>query len=206
MTFPDTLFQTLPSYFDAYRREQRQAFEAVDNTLFEAAAGLIEATYINGHTVFVCGNGGSAAIANHMVCDHGKLVQTDTNIHAKIISLCNSSEMLTAIGNDISFDDVFAYPLRSLAEKGDVLLTISGSGESENIIKAIEVAKKSEMKVIAFTGFSGGKSAVLADVNVHVASDNYGIIEDIHQSLMQIIAQFIRMKNMAPELISERRF
>lgn len=206
MTFPNELFLTASTFMEAYVVEQQKAINAVDFTSVEAATDILETAYKNNNVVYVCGNGGSAAIANHMVCDHGKLIQTDTSLRIKIHSLSNSSEMMTAIANDISYDEVFSYPLRSLGEKGDVLMTISGSGESPNIIKAIEAAKERQMQVIALTGFTGGKSASLSDVNVHVPCDNYGIAEDVHQSIMQIIAQFIRMKNMNSELIPDRKF
>jgi D-sedoheptulose 7-phosphate isomerase len=206
MTFPDQLFPSVSGFMDAYAEQQQKAMNGVDRSSLEIATDMFDLAYQQGRTVYVCGNGGSAAIANHMVCDHGKLVQTDTNLRVKIHSLSNSNELITAIANDISFDEVFSYPLQSMGQQDDILLTISGSGESPNIIKAIEAARDCNMKVVSFTGFSGGKSARLADVNVHVPSDNYGIVEDIHQSLMQIIAQFIRMKHMDANLIEERRF
>jgi len=206
MTFPDHSYSTASDYMNAYIIEHEKAFKAVDQSAFTAASELLDSTYQQGGTVFVCGNGGSAAVANHMVCDHGKLIQTDTQLRVKVISLCSSNELMTAISNDMSYDEVFSYPLRSLGQKGDVLLTISGSGESANIVRAIETAKEREMEVIAFTGFSGGKSAELSDINVHVPCDNYGIAEDIHQSLMQISAQYIRMKHMDKNLISKRKF
>lgn len=206
MTFPDTRFQNVSNYMDAYASQHQAAMQGVDRSALSAACDILEAAYLQNNFVFVCGNGGSAAIANHMVCDHGKLIETDTSIKVKIHSLCNSVELMTAIANDISYEDVFAYPLRSMGLKSDVLLTISGSGESPNVVKAAETAKELGMQVIAFTGFSGGKSADISDVNVHVPSENYGIIEDIHQGLMQVIAQFIRMKHMEEFLISQRRF
>jgi D-sedoheptulose 7-phosphate isomerase len=206
MTFPDIKFQNVSDYMDAYAFEHQTAMNGVDREALSTASDILETAYLQNNTVFVCGNGGSAAIANHMVCDHGKLIGTDTLLKVRIHSLCNSAELMTAIANDISYEEIFSYPLRSMGQDSDVLLTISGSGQSPNVIKATEAAKELGMHVIAFTGFSGGKSAELSDVNVHVPSDNYGIVEDIHQGLMQVIAQFIRMKNMEEGLISQRRF
>lgn len=206
MTFPDKLFSSMADYSDAYFGEYQKASASVDKAALTEAARRIEACYRRGATVFVCGNGGSTAIANHMVCDHGKLVQTDTDLVARVISLSNPTEMITAIGNDISYAEVFAYQLASLGRPGDVLVTISGSGDSPNVVRAIEVAREKGLESIAFTGFNGGRTAKMADVNLHVVADNYGIIEDVHQSLMQIIAQFIRLNNMPVELISERKF
>ena len=114
--------------------------------------------------------------------------------------------MLTAIANDLSYDDIFLFQLKTLANFGDALLTISASGDSENVVKAAIWARKNKMEIIAFTGFSGGRMANLATVNLHVKADNYGVIEDVHQSLMHILAQFIRLKYMSAGLIANRKF
>jgi D-sedoheptulose 7-phosphate isomerase len=108
--------------------------------------------------------------------------------------------------HDLSFDAVFVYQLRSLAKARDVLITISSSGDSENIVRAAGWAKENGLGVISMTGFSGGRSARIADVNLHVAADNYGVIEDVHQSLMHILAQHIRQAHMDEEIIQQRKF
>jgi phosphoheptose isomerase len=151
-------------------------------------------------------NGGSAAIANHLVCDHCKLVRTDTDLTPRIYSLSTTVEIITAIGNDISYDEIFVYQLRSLAKPGDALITISSSGDSENIVRAVLWAKENGFPVISMTGFIGGRSADIADVNLHVTADNYGVIEDVHQSLMHILAQYIRQVHMDKEIIKQRKF
>jgi len=109
-------------------------------------------------------------------CDHLKGVQTDTNIRPRIISLSSTIETITAIANDISYDDVFLYQLQTMADKDDVLITISSSGDSENVVKASDRARENGLYVIAFTGVLGGRTAKLAHVNLHVDGDNYGII------------------------------
>ena len=92
------------------------------------------------------------------------------------------------------------------AKPGDTLLTVSSSGDSENVVRAATWAKSNEMPVIAFTGFEGGRSADLATINLHVAADNYGVIEDTHQSLMHILAQYIRLAAMPDSLVEQRKF
>lgn len=206
MKFPAVAYPDIADFMADYGREHHAAFGKVDREAVAAAAKLFDATYRNHHTVFVCGNGGSAAIANHMVCDHGKLIGTDTKLRVRVQSLCSSNELMTAISNDLSFEDVFAFPLRAMAQPGDVLLTISGSGESPNVLKAQQTAREMGLSTVAFTGFDGGKSARRADINVHVPCQNYGIVEDIHQAIMQIIAQFIRMSHMDSALIATRKF
>lgn len=100
---------------------------------------------------------------------------------------------MSAIANDISVEEIFALPLRSLARPDDVLLAISSSGSSPNIVSAVRAAKTLSMTVVAMTGFDGGPVAAEADISLHVAANNYGIVEDVHQTLMHVLAQSLRM-------------
>jgi len=121
-------------------------------------------------------------------------------------SLSGSHELITAIGNDLSYADVFAYQLQGFGRTGDVLVTVSSSGESENIVRVIDWAKANGIATIALTGFSGGRSSKLADVNLHVDSQNYGVVEDLHQLLLHLLGQWLRMTQMPDALIAERKF
>lgn len=206
MTFPNKKYNKISEFTEEYIKRQSIAIKNLDLIALEDMSKLIERTYLDNRTLYVCGNGGSAAIANHMVCDHGKLVGTDTNVRVKICSLSNSIEMITALSNDLSYDEIYSYQIKNLGEYNDTLLTISASGNSPNIIKAMRSAKELGLNVISFTGFCGGESSKLSDININVNSDNYGIIEDVFQSLMQIVAQFIRMNNMNENLIKKRHF
>ncbi len=206
MTFPDEKYSSVSDYADAYFARVDRAQASVDRDKLTAALKLLEAAYEKGATLYVCGNGGSASISNHLVCDHSKGGQTDTDLKPKVVSLATNIEVITAIANDIAFDDVFVYQLQTLAEKGDVLLTISSSGDSENVVRAAKWAKENGVRVIAFTGFDGGRTARLADVNLHVEGDNYGVVEDTHQSLMHILAQYVRLKRMAESVVKKRKF
>jgi phosphoheptose isomerase len=206
MTFPDEKFASASAYADAYFQQYAKAAASVDRDRLKAAAGLLDAAYRRGATLFVCGNGGSAAIANSFVCDHAKLIQTDTAVVPKVYSLSANIPMMTAIANDLSYADVFVYQLRTMARSGDVLLTVSASGDSENVVRAAEWAKANGLETIAFTGFGGGRTGRMADVHLHADADNYGVIEDVHQSLMHILAQYIRLALMPEDLIRERKF
>ena len=206
MSFPDNKYKDAGSFIDAYFAEYSAAAKSVNREKLQQAADILTRVYTEGGIVYSCGNGGSAAIANHLVCDHCKLVRTDTTLTSRIVSLSATVEIITAIGNDISYDEVFAYQLRCLAKKGDALITISSSGNSENIVRAAAWAKENGIPVISLTGFEGGRSAQIADVNLHVTADNYGVIEDVHQSLMHVLAQYIRQAHMAEHLIQERKF
>jgi phosphoheptose isomerase len=206
MTFPDERYGDCGLYAEAYFARLQEAAATVDPVRVRAAAALLADVYRSGGFVYSCGNGGSAAIANHLVCDHCKGVATDTGLRPRVHSLSTTVEVITAVGNDISFDEVFVYQLSQLARPGDALVTISSSGDSENIVRAVQWAKENGLPVISMTGFSGGRSAQLADVNIHVQADNYGVVEDVHQSMMHILAQHVRQAHMDDDLIRERKF
>ena len=206
MTFPDEKFADVAAYFDAYAERLAVAAASVDRAALARAAALLDDAYARGAGVFACGNGGSASISNHLVCDHLKGIQTDTEVRPHVHSLSTNMELLTAIANDISYDDVFVYQLSTLAGAGDVLITISASGDSENVVRAAEWARDNELKVIAFTGFDGGRTGGLATVHLHVEGDNYGVVEDAHQSLMHVLAQYLRQARMSEDRIAGRKF
>ena len=146
--------------------------------------------------IFSCGNGGSAAIANHLVCDCLKGVRSGTSLRPKVHSLSTAVELITAITNDIAPEEMFAYQLSSMARADDVLIAISSSGRSANIVRALSEAKSLGLATIAMTGFSGGEAAKLADISLHVSAENYGLVEDIHQSLMHILTQYLRQAHL----------
>ena len=206
MSFHDERYTDAGAYADAYFGFSAAAAAAVDRKSLEAAAAVLTKVHEEGGMVYSCGNGGSAAIANHLVCDHCKAVQSDTGLHPRIYSLSATIEIMTAVSNDLSYDEVFVYQLRSLAKPGDALVAISSLGDSENIVRAVTWAKEHGVPVIAMTGFSGGRAATLADVNLHVPDDNYGVVEDVHQSLMHILAQYIRQAHMNATTIEQRTF
>jgi len=206
MTFPDSKFDQIAAYSDAYFEHYTKAAASVDREKLAAAVKILKGAYENKKNLYVCGNGGSASISNHLVCDHGKLIATDTDLLPRTESLASNIEVITAIANDISYDQVFVHQLKIAADPGDVLITVSSSGDSENIVQAATWARTNDIDVISMTGFSGGRSAEIASVNLHVDGDNYGVIEDVHQSLMHLLGQFMRQARMDEKLIKERKF
>jgi len=206
MIFPEKQYADIGEFADDYLTRLSHTASSVDRDRLAEAAGILEDTYQSGATLFVCGNGGSAAIANSFVCDHAKLIRTDTSVSPRVISLSANVPMMTAVANDLSYDEVFVYQLQGQAREGDVLLTISASGDSENVVRAARWAKENGLTVIAFTGFEGGRTAQLATVNLHVDGFNYGIVEDTHQSLMHILAQYIRQKHMEALQVPTSKF
>ncbi len=206
MTFPNKPYTTAKAYLDDYTREVIAAYEAIDGLQLEEAAAVLNDTIARDGQIFSCGNGGSAAISNHLVCDHVKSVSTHTELLPRVQSLSSCVEIITAIANDDSYAEVFRYQLSRSGRKGDTLIAISSSGDSENIVRAITWAKENGLATIALTGFKGGRSRQMADVSLHVETSNYGVVEDVHQSLMHILAQYIRQAHMDTDQIEQVKF
>lgn len=194
--FPDRLIPDAGSYAGEYFQRLAAAAATIDGAAVSAAGALIAERVQTGGRIYSCGNGGSAAIANHLVCDCLKGIRTDTALRPKVYSLSTTVELITAIVNDIGSEEMFSFQLESLGEAGDLLIAISSSGSSANIVRTIELAKRMGIRTIAMTGFAGAPSRQLADVSLHVDCDNYGVVEDLHQSLMHILAQYTRHSNL----------
>lgn len=206
-TFPDHGYDDCGDYGHEYFARLAAASASVDRGALHRAATLLSEAIAREASIFSCGNGGSAAIANHLACDCLKGIRTDTTIRPIVHSLSTTVELITAISNDISYDVVFSFQLESNAKAGDVLIAISSSGNSPNILKALRTAKDMGMSSIAMTGFSGGAAADLADVALWVKADNYGVVEDVHQSLMHILAQYLRQSHLEdPSVLTSRKF
>jgi len=152
---------------------------------------VIERAYRARKHVFLVGNGGSAATASHMASDLMWTVARTGRPGLRAIALADNVPVLTAVANDRSYDDVFAVPLESLADEGDVLIVISGSGNSPNVVRAVEVARRRGLATIGFLGMGGGKVAPLVDVAVIVPSGDYGPIEDMHMMFNHLCTTYL---------------
>jgi D-sedoheptulose 7-phosphate isomerase len=149
----------------------------------------------SGQKIFVAGNGGSAAIAMHYVCDLSKGANKDWSNNPdryKAICLSNNVGYMTAVSNDESYEEVFKQQLINLASKGDILMLISSSGNSPNIVKAAEFAKENGLTVIGVSGFQGGKLKELSDYSAHINLNSYELCEDIHSVFGHFLASYLR--------------
>jgi phosphoheptose isomerase len=200
--FPVAPHASAASYFDGYAEEIARAGKTVDRAAFDRAAAILLEAYACGARTFSCGNGGSASVANHMQCDHVKGVRTKTDLTPSVVSLSTNVELLTAIANDIGYESVFVYQLQSQSKPGDILVAISSSGRSPNIVHALRWARDHRLRTIALTGFDGGAARKTAEAAIHVDSTNYGVIEDLHQVIMHALAQYIRQSRMSQDAIS----
>lgn len=180
-------------HFKDYVTQLIDGLVELDKKNLDLAVEELVAAYANGRNVFVCGNGGSAAISEHFTCDHSKGVCFDTGMLPQVQSLSSNMSLVTAIANDIGYDKVFSYQLNMKANEGDVLVVVSSSGNSLNIIDALRCAKLKKLSTIALVGFDGGEALNLADISLHVKNHNYGVVEDAHQAIMHIMAQSIRL-------------
>jgi len=204
--FPAHQFDRADAYGGAYVAELSRAFGTIDLEHISRAAEIIIDAHRRDAAVFACGNGGSASIANHLQCDHVKGVRNGTDLTPRVYSLSTNVELLSAIANDLGYDRIFEYQLQSQARPGDVLVAVSSSGRSPNIVRALDWAGANGMQTIALTGFEGGPASRRATVSIHVDSANYGIIEDAHQACMHLLAQYIRQSRMASDAVASHTF
>ncbi|MGH3517722.1 MAG: HAD-IIIA family hydrolase [Haloechinothrix sp.] len=204
--FPAHQFDRADAYGSGYAAELSRAFGTVDLAQVSRAAEILSDGYHRDAAVFACGNGGSASIANHLQCDHVKGVRNGTDLTTRVYSLSTNVELLSAIANDLGYDKVFEYQLQSQARSGDVLVAVSSSGRSPNIVRALDWAGANDMRTIALTGFDGGPARRRATVSIHVDSANYGIIEDAHQACMHLLAQYIRQSRMPSDAVASQVF
>jgi len=204
--FPAHRFADADEFGGAYVAELARTFGTVDLLQVRRAAEILVDAYERDAVVFSCGNGGSASIANHLQCDHVKGIRNGTDLTPRVVSLSTNVELLTAIANDLSYESVFEYQLQSQARPGDVLIAVSSSGRSPNIVRALEWARDHGMRTIALTGFEGGAARRTASVAVHVDSGNYGVIEDAHQTVMHLLAQYVRQSRMSSDAVAATTF
>lgn len=182
---------TLGEYLDGYANRLRDALLKVSPDDLEKAFAAVARVIASGRRVYAAGNGGSAAIGDHLCCDWMKGTYVVGKPTLKVHALSSNTSLLTAIGNDFGYEKSFAAQIEMMGEKGDVAVLISSSGNSPNILAAAETARKKGMIVIGMSGFSGGKLKEMSDISLHVPVNNYGLAEDAHQALMHVITQFL---------------
>ena len=171
------------SKLNAYIEKEREVLSKLPVDDINNVMNILENARLNGKRVFICGNGGSAATASHFVCDFNKGVSYDQDKKYNFECINDNIPMMMAVANDISYDDVFVVPLKNKLSEGDIVIGISGSGNSENVVRAIKYANDNKAVTIALVGYRGGKLKGLAQHCIHVDIDNMQITEDVHMAL-----------------------
>ena len=177
-----------------YRERSVEQWESLDLDALARIAAVVDEARANGRFVWVCGNGGSAASAAHVGCDFGKTAGKPGDKPLKAVSLSDNTAFMTAIGNDLSFDETFSRQLENVAAAGDVVILITGSGNSPNLLRAATLARARGAKVVGLLGFDGGKLKALCDESLLIPSDQYGVIEDMHMSVAHILTFYLKQK------------
>lgn len=177
-----------------YRERTLEQWQSLDLDALARVAAVVEEAQAKGRFIWVCGNGGSAASAAHVGCDFGKTASHAPAKPLKAVSLSDNTAFMTAIGNDLSFDETFSRQLENVAAAGDVVILITGSGNSANLLRAAELSRARGAKVVGLLGFDGGKLKALCDESLLIPSDQYGVIEDMHMAVAHILTFYLKQK------------
>jgi D-sedoheptulose 7-phosphate isomerase len=183
------------AYYQKYKQEFTETLERLDYTVIEQILTTLERARQEGRQVFVIGNGGSAASASHWACDFGKGINTEASKRMRVFSLTDNLPWFSALGNDLSYGDVFAEPLKNYMNEGDILIGLSVSGNSENVVKAFQLARAHGCTVIALVGAKRGRMAEESTISLTIPSEDYGIVEDVHMFVNHVISQHMKQIN-----------
>lgn len=183
-----------PDFARWYRDRAVEQWQSLDvESIGQLAEWIVEAER-TGRQVFVMGNGGSAATASHIATDLCKTASVPGGKQVNCVSLAENVAFITAVGNDLLFDDIFSRQLENVLQEGDLVVLLSGSGNSPNLLKAASCARSKGARIAALLGFEGGKLKGMADLSILIPSDQYGVIEDFHLSIGHILTFFLKQR------------
>jgi D-sedoheptulose 7-phosphate isomerase len=179
-----------------YIADLKTCLDDLDTDSLEKVKDLLLKAYTDKKQIFICGNGGSATTASHFACDLGKGTTVDfadsSETRFRVVALTDNIATLTAYANDNSYEDIFKEQLVNLIGPGDVVIGISASGNSENVVRALKLAKEKGATSASFVGFSGGKCKDVSDISVYVKNDHYGVVEDMHLVIMHLLSYYLK--------------
>jgi len=191
----------MKEYISKYITELNDAMTKIDPVQFEKIIEILTEAYKNDKQIFVAGNGGHAGSVNHFVSDFGKNAVPfkgvgPGNRRFRVISICDNVEKVTVYGNDVAYEEIFRQQLINLMREGDVLIAVSASGNSPNLVRACEYAKEKQSRIIILGGFlggsNGGKIKDFSDAAILVPIDSYEQIEDIHLVILHMIVYYFK--------------
>ncbi len=174
--------------------EMKRLLDVTDQATLGRIVDLFDAVLKKGKTVYIIGNGGSAATASHWANDLGKGAAVEGHPRFKVISLCDNISTITAIANDLSYDDIFIEQLKNLLEADDLVVGISCSGNSENVVRALTYATERGAKTVGLLGFGGGKMRSMVDEELTVDSYDYGLVESAHMFYEHVISFYFKAR------------
>lgn len=180
--------EMIHAYFD----ELKDTLNRLDPEPINEAINVLHQARVDGRQIFIMGNGGSASTATHFVCDLAKNTRLPDRPPFRAIGLTDNWALFSAFANDEGYDSVFAGQLANLLQPGDIVIAISASGNSPNVLRGIKFANEREAITIGFTGFSAGKLGPLSQIHIHVPSDIIEHVEDIHLMLEHLITKRLR--------------
>ncbi len=183
--------KSLKEYFD----NEIELAGKLDLNRVEELISALERARSEGRRVFLFGNGGSAATAAHFACDLGKGTIQPNVPRIKVLCLNDNVPTLMAYANDMGYETIFAEPLITLSERGDLAMAFTASGNSPNVVRAIETARARGLVTIGLTGFDGGKVKSLVDLNLHIPSKSFGHVEDLHLAVCHAICEMLKLKH-----------
>jgi D-sedoheptulose 7-phosphate isomerase len=187
------------TFAENYRAALCAALEKMDLAGVETAMQWFQQARDCGATIFTCGNGGSASTASHMACDLVKGASYQRQQRFRVVALTDLMPTISAYANDVGYDSIFVEPLKNLARAGDIVLAISGSGNSPNVLKAIECANAMRCRTIGLTGRDGGALGRLVHLHINVPEPHMGRIEDLHLMITHMLGyRFIESCNDGP--------
>jgi len=175
-----------------YLLQLQSVIDRLDTNVVDRLVEAIWSGYLRSRTVFLFGNGGSAALASHLACDLGKGTINGHRKRLRAVCLSDNVPMMTAWANDLNYQEVYAEQLKNLIEPGDMAVAISGSGNSMNVVRGLEVAREAGATTMVLTGYDGGRVKSIADICLIVPSDNMQHIEDAHLCVAHAIFTSVR--------------
>ncbi|MBN1158064.1 MAG: SIS domain-containing protein [Bacteroidales bacterium] len=194
------------SEFRTYFSNVAGALEKIDIRSVETLVGLLMEARDRGNTIFLFGNGGSASTASHVTGDFIKGISYQLDKRFRVICLNDNIPGMMAISNDLSYDEVFVEQLRALMQKDDLVIGISGSGNSTNIVKALEYARGAGGRTVAFCGYSGGAASRIAGHRIHIPVNDMEITEDVHIIIFHAVKQMLMKRLRGPDTSMGARY
>lgn len=187
---PDVLLRRIKEFVEDYKGRTLEALAAVPQEPVIKLVQVLEEARQTGKTIFLCGNGGSAATSSHLACELGKEGSWGKDRRFRVLSLADGIPWLTAIANDSEYSRIFVEQLKNFADAGDVLLAFSGSGNSANVVSAVVWARQNGLYTAGITGEPGGKLAQEAELVIRVPSAHIGHIQEGHFLIQHLLAYF----------------